>query len=294
MPIHVELRRDPAVFSTLAEEWTALLQRSAVNTIFLTPQWQALWWEHFGAGRDLHVLLAWDDGGLAGIAPFYAVEQGEQTLLQFVGGVDISDYLDFIVAPGREAEVYRALMLYLREEAPPWDLLDLHCLPGHSPTRAGLLCQACAECCAEDAPAQPQEAALYIPLPDDWEVYLGSLDKKQRHEVRRKMRRAEAQSELRWYRVQEAAQLEENVENFLALHRASHPEKDAFMTPPMARFFRALARVTWAQGWLNLYLLWLDGRPAGAIVATVGVMSDVRAPAATFERFPAKPAKSGL
>jgi CelD/BcsL family acetyltransferase involved in cellulose biosynthesis len=271
MPIHIELCRDPAIFSDLAAEWSALLCNSAVDTIFLTPQWQGVWWKHFQAGRDLRVLLARDDDGpeangeLVGIAPLYAVEQDGQTLLQFVGGVEISDYLDFIVMQGREEEVYRALMLYLRDEAPAWDLLDLHCLPGHSPTRAGLLCQACAECCSEDVQAQQEEAAPYIPLPDDWEVYLGTLDKKQRHEVRRKMRRAEAEAELHWYRVQEAAQLDSNVEHFLALHRASHPEKDAFMTPQMEGFFREMARVIWEQGWLDLYLLWLDGRPAATM-----------------------------
>jgi len=265
MPIHVELRRDPAVFSELATEWSALLHRSAVDTIFTTPQWQAVWWKHFQAGRELRILLARDDGELVGIAPFYAVEHGGQTLLQFVGGVEISDYLDFVIAQGREEEVYRALMLYLRDDAPPWDLLDLHCLPGHSPTRAGLLCQACAECCSEDVQAQQEEAAPYIPLPADWETYLGTLDKKQRHEVRRKMRRAETEAEVRWYRVQETAQLEESVAHFLALHRASHPEKDAFMTPQMEGFFREMARVAWEQGWLNLYLLWIDGRPAATM-----------------------------
>lgn len=266
MPIRVELRRDPAVFAELAEEWTTLLHRSAVDTIFLTPQWQAVWWKHFQAGRDLRVLLTHDDDGrLVGIAPFYAVEQDGQTLLQFVGGVEVSDYLDFIVVQGREEEAYRAFMRYLRDDAPPWDLLDLHCLPGHSPTRGSLFRQASVECCSEDVQAQPEEAAPYITLPHDWEAYLGTLDKKQRHEVRRKMRRAEAEAELRWYRVQEKSQLDANVEHFLTLHRASHPEKDAFMTAQMESFFRAMAAVTWEQGWLNLYLLWLDGRPAATM-----------------------------
>ena len=39
-----------------------------------------------------------------------------------------------------------------------------------------------------------------IPLPGDFELYLSGIDKKQRHEIRRKMRRAEESgSHVRWY-----------------------------------------------------------------------------------------------
>ncbi len=266
MPIQIELRSDPSLFQELAAEWTALLHRSAVDTLFLTPQWQEVWWRHFGAGRELRVLLARnDEGALLGIAPLYALRQDGKTLLQLVGGLEISDYLDFIVRQQQEEEVYRALLGHLRAEAPPWDILDLHCLPGHSPTRLGMLCRACAECCAAEVQAQPEDAAPYIHLPGDWEAYLETLDKKQRHEIRRKVRRAEAEAEVRWYRVQEKSALAESVAHFLALHRASHPEKDAFMTPQMEAFFVDMAGVTWAAGWLNLYLLWLDDRPAAAM-----------------------------
>ena len=75
MPIHVELHRDPTIFSELTADWTTLLHNSPVNTIFLTPQWQGLWWKHFQAGRELRVLLARDtQGELVGIAPFYAAK----------------------------------------------------------------------------------------------------------------------------------------------------------------------------------------------------------------------------
>lgn len=264
--MRVELRRDPGLFADLAAEWTTLLRRSAVDTIFLTPQWQEVWWRHFAEGLSLRLLLAREDAGvLLGIAPLYAREEAGRTVLQFVGGVDVSDYLDFIVARGREEEVYRAFLDYLQEKATDWDLLDLHCLPGHSPTGAGLLCQVCAECCSDGVTAEREEAAPYIPLPGEWEAYLETLDKKQRHEIRRKMRRAEAETEVRWERLEDRAGLDEAVSTFLGLHRASHPEKDAFMTPAMEGFFRDMAAVTWAAGWLNLYTLWLDGRPAAAM-----------------------------
>ncbi len=266
MSIDVQLRGDEAVWDELAEEWDKLLQHSITNTLFLTPTWQKVWWRHFGAGLELRVLLARDEAGvLQGIAPLYVVEQDGRRLLQLVGGVDVSDYLDFIVAQGREEEVYRAFLCYLVGSVPGWDLLDLHCLPGGSPTRTGLICRVCSECCSQQAQAQQEEAAPYIPLPGDWESYLEKLDKKQRHEIRRKMRKAETEAKVRWYRLEDPAALDQEVDIFIRLHQASHPEKEAFMTPSMAAFFRDLAHATFARGQLSLYTLWFDEHPVASM-----------------------------
>jgi len=266
MVYQVQLRSDSALFADLAAEWSSLLRRSVVDSLFLTPEWQQVWWQHFSAGRDLFVLLARDpDGTLQGIAPLCAFDDAGRRILQFVGGVDVSDYLDLIVAREQEEEVYRAFVNYLLTEAPPWDQLDLHSLPGHSPTRAGLLCQVCQECGPGETVAEPEDAAPYIPLSGDWETYLATLDKKQRHEIRRKLRRAQEEAELRMSRLQDPAGLEEEVGIFVQLHRASHPEKEAFMTADMEAFFRDVARVTLASGWLSLYTLRFDGRPAAAM-----------------------------
>ncbi len=251
-------------FTELVEEWSSLLRHAAVDTLFLTPQWQEVWWRHFGTTLELCLLLARDEtGALRGIAPLYIQEEAGRRILRLIGGLEVSDYLDLVVARGQESEVYRAFWEYLLAEL-SWDLLDLHCLPSASPTPEALR-RVCEGCLPEDFAIELEEAAPYIPLPEDWEAYLTTLDKKQRHEIRRKVRRAEAEAEVRWSRLQEPAGLEEAVETFIRLHRASHSEKEAFMTPQMAAFFRDMARMTWEAGWLNLYTLWLDGRPAASL-----------------------------
>ncbi len=267
MPLQITPGQDAAVFDTLAEEWRALLERSVTNVLFLTPEWQALWWRHFGAGRELCVLLLREEEGrLVGIVPLYAFEEEGRRILQLVGGVEVSDYLDFVMERGYEEAVYRAALEFLRQgKGPAWDLLDLHCLPGDSPTRFNRLCQVCEECCPGDVEAQPEDAAPYIPLPASWEEYLAGLDKKQRHEIRRKLRRADREAQVEWYRLQDRERLAEEVETFIQLHRASHPEKETFMSPTMADFFREMAAVTFEAGWLSLYTLRLAGRPAASM-----------------------------
>ncbi len=251
-------------FAELEKEWSSLLRRAVVDTLFLTPQWQEIWWRHFGTSLELCLLLARNEAGtLQGIASLYAQEEDGRRVFRFIGGLEVSDYLDLIVARGWEVQVYRAFLEHLLAEV-SWDLLDLHCLPAASPTSEALY-QVCAECFPGDLTIEPEEATPYIPLPEGWEAYLATLDKKQRHEIRRKVRRAEAEAEVRWSRLEESAGLEEAVETFIRLHRASHPEKEAFMTPQMAAFFHDMAHVTWKAGWLNLYTLWLDGRPAASL-----------------------------
>jgi len=50
-------------------------------------------------------------------------------------------------------------------------------------------------------------------LKGDFETYLAGIDKKQRHEIRRKMRRAEESGRaVRWYIVEDGASLEAEVQ----------------------------------------------------------------------------------
>ena len=53
----LEGRDTPAVGVT-RQEWEELLRSSASDVVFMTWQWQSLWWKHFGAGQGckLHLL----------------------------------------------------------------------------------------------------------------------------------------------------------------------------------------------------------------------------------------------
>jgi len=103
-----------------------------------------------------------------------------------------------------------------------------------------------------------------IALPDTWEEYLSSLSKKQRHEVRRKRRKAEREAELSWFYVEDWHRIPSAVEEFIALHQLSSKDKEDFMTPEMQTFFRELAALAYAEGWLKLAFLKLDDRMAAS------------------------------
>lgn len=262
MRLTVQPHTDPTVFDNLAEEWALLLHQSASDTPFLTPGYQRTWWRHLGTG-DLCVLTVREGGALIGIVPlFHAPGEGERAL-RIVGCVEVSDYLDFIALPGREADVIAAALDFLQSaDAPPWDVLDLCTVPAASPTLP-ILPEA-ARRRGWECTVSLHDVCPVVLLPPTWEEYLVSLDRKDRHELRRKLRRAEALEGLRWYIVGPEHDLEAEAEDFLTLMAKSSRAKEAFLTPPMRAFFRELIRVAFAEGWLQLAFLEWEGRKLSA------------------------------
>jgi CelD/BcsL family acetyltransferase involved in cellulose biosynthesis len=92
------------------------------------------------------------------------------------------------------------------------------------------------------------------------------LSKKQRHEVRRKLRKADGEADTRFYVVGPDQDLQAEMEAFVDLHQKSTPEKDQFMDPQMQEFFFDVARVLQAQGWLQLAFVEMDRIKAAALL----------------------------
>lgn len=252
-------------FWALKPEWNALLRRSSSNTIFLTWEWQSTWWKHLGEG-DL-LLLGFrteDDGRLAGITPLFRTQTGGRSVLNMLGCRDVSDYLDLITERGLEDAVYEALLDYLDREAPAWDLVDICNIPQSSRTFVRL--RELAEARGYQALVEVEDVCPVIPLPGTWDDYLMMLDKKQRHEVRRKLRRADDEADTRFVVVGPDRDLDAEMRSFIQLHQKSTPEKDKFMDPQMQAFFFDVARVLQARGWLQLAFIEMDGQKAASLL----------------------------
>ena len=93
-----------------------------------------------------------------------------------------------------------------------------------------------------------------------------SLNKKQRHEVRRKLRKADNEAETRFIIVGPEHDLQAEMQTFIELHQKSTPEKDEFMDPQMQEFFFDIAQVLQAQDWLQLTFVEMDGIKAASLL----------------------------
>lgn len=262
----------PSGFEALASEWNDLLRRSRSNTFFLTHEWQTTWWEELGEG-ELWILAfrSNTEGRLVGIVPLYLIEfsQGElagKRQFNLVGCIEVSDYLDMIVARGWEEQVYAGLLGWLQSaDAPRWDILDLCNLPEVSRTYSALPPIFAAHYNVE---VFQEDTAPQFDLPLRYEEYLNEMvEKKQRHEIRRKQRRAEREARIGFHVVGPGDALEAEVDDFIALQRASRADKAEFMTPEMRRFFATVARRMQAAGVLRLVFLTINGEKAAALFA---------------------------
>ena len=243
-------------FLTLEADWKTLLGQCSHDTIFLTWEWQRLWWQVCGEG-ELHLLAIREGDELAGIAPLMRVDG----VWGFAGGVEVADFLDVITSPFHARGVAEAVLDYLQQFGGDAEFRNLR------PDSIGatlLLEEARRRGIA--ATIDQEDVSPRVELPSDWEEYLQSLTKKDRHELRRKMRRLLSSGDVRYVTSNDPATRERDVEDFIRLHRLSAPEKASFMTPLMARFFHALVDEFAPRGWLRLYFLEIDGVRVAAVV----------------------------
>ena len=265
--MHLEIINSKEHFDALAVEWNDLLEHSASHVPFLRFEYINTWWNTLGGGEwdhgELMVVTARSaDGNLAGIAPlFYTHNLEGKPALMLLGSIEISDYLDVICSPENLDAFLSALLERLAEtDVPAWQVLDFYNILENSPTLPSL--KNAAERLGLGFTQERLQHCPYIPLPDDWETYLSGIDKKQRHEIRRKIRRVEsAEVPLRWYIVEDAANLDDEIEAFIEL-MGQDVEKQAFLTDVMRTQMRNAVRAAFYEGWLQLSFLEVGGEKA--------------------------------
>ncbi|MFN8472091.1 MAG: GNAT family N-acetyltransferase [Anaerolineae bacterium] len=262
--MRVDVLTDAAAFETLRPDWNRLLARSATNVPFMTWEWQSASWDALGEGV-LRIITARDDENrLLGIAPLYLdTSPGSPRTLAFTGGVEVADYLDCIVERGAEDTVYPALGEALAQMADEWDRLLLRNVPPESPTTAQFAAFARERSWQVDEAVE--DVCPVIALPSTWDAYLESLGKHQRHEVRRKLRRIDAEAQWAVERYTGGQELNAALEQFFVLHRLSHIDKARFMDERMTRFFRVITEAIGRAGYVELNMLYIDGEPSAAM-----------------------------
>lgn len=236
----------------IEQEWQALLPQGSLDTIFVMPQWQQVWWSEYGDGAEAMLLSLPGSDGLEALAPLMRRE-GKITLM---GDEDLYDYNDLLVTAGTEESFYPLLLDHLEEE--PWDSVELFPLQASSPTLQRLPGLATSR--GLEVEIREEDVCPGVELPGDWDEFLGGLSKKDRHELRRKLRRLEGAGDYRWYCCETAGEVEQKLDHFLELVRLSREDKDRFMTPKRESFFRSAIGAMAQMGTVRLFFMELEGQ----------------------------------
>lgn len=247
-------------FERVSGEWAGLVGQSPQAMPFVTPAWQRVWLRHFQNGRTARILTAREGERLIGVAPF--VSDGSRA--EFVGHYSICDYMDVVVTPGFERPFFGSVVERLAADGVTE--FDLRGLRESSPTLAAL--PETAEAAGFEVTREEEAISPSVCLPSSWDEYLGTLSKKDRHELRRKMRRLESiggDVELRV--VTSSDEASTLLDTLFALMRASSHHKQEFLDRRgIEAFFREIVPAMADEAMLRFYVLTFDGQPVASVL----------------------------
>ncbi|MCJ7510397.1 MAG: GNAT family N-acetyltransferase [Dehalococcoidia bacterium] len=245
-------------FDGLVSSWPDLRRRLRWDSVFVLPQWLRVWWQEFGAGVEPYLCAVRQGEAVVGIAPLLV--KGEEA--SFIGSADVCDYLDFVVAPGRAQDFFDILLENLRQKG--IGRLDLCCLRPDSTTATDLV--GLAESRGYGVSCEQKDVSFELDLPATWDEYLGMLSTKQRHEVRRKLRKLHQAGDVSYRLVDGGDALPDIMDVFLKMLRESRECKAAFMTARMESFFVSLAETMAEAGLLKFGILEFNAAPVAAVM----------------------------
>jgi CelD/BcsL family acetyltransferase involved in cellulose biosynthesis len=244
--------------ASLRAEWLDLLAQQPDPAPFLHPTWHRVWLEEFQDGRELLLLTVREGDALLGIAPLLR-QDGK---LSFVGHYSVCDYMDFVVAPGKGGEFFSALLDAVLAE--DWSELELWGLREGSPTLDAL--PAAADAAGLAVQREEEAVAPRVELARSWDEYLAGLSKKDRHELRRKLRRLQAAGELELRVYTSREEVAAHLPLLLRMMVESRMDKAAFMSEQIGRFFHRMAPAMAEEGLIRLYELELDTKPVASVL----------------------------
>ncbi len=230
--------------------WDALAALTPWATPFSGWAFQRAWWDAYGANAHEETLALVPADAPAGADPVAIVplmhrhevepddalthtkmRHGHDVALTpvpptatavFFGASYHADYATVLAAPADLPAVADALAEYIAAPAGrrPWDLVDLRRLRCGDPAADALAAAFGAREMAEgwtlDIEREDVCPVVTLPAAIDMDGFLGGLGKKERHEIRRKVRRAAAVGEIR---LEDSPEPLADLEAFIDLHQ---------------------------------------------------------------------------
>ena len=253
--MEVEILEGNPLPERLVLQWEGLCQENGFQNPFLTPLWSDIWLKHFGGTLAVKIFLLRSTGGVPLGLGVFSDSEKKKGHLSLLGSADVWDYRDFILPAGKEEEALGDWARVLAEGL--WDGVELRGISEFSPTIRFL--PAILRSLGLRVTEEVEEIAVYLNLPGTWDDFLKQMASKDRHELRRKMRRLEREASFEVLDG-EGGGLSQKMDAFLELHRKSRRDKAEFMTPEMEAYFRSLAGRFQEKGWLTLPFLRVEGK----------------------------------
>ena len=254
------------ISSDLRPMWDSLLLRSKSNTIFLTWEWMASWWESYGCNHELFILMVWNrDQELIAICPLYLTKRRCYGIplseIRFIGdGSRDSVYLDVIVAEDKEREAITCILKYLTLHQDEWHVCRLNTIPYTSPNQE-IISRRAAE---NDFLVQQNEiTSSFVDVPGDWKSYEKLIQPRFRSRLRSRTKNLADNYSVEYDLCNEESELEGKLPSLFNLHQNRWEEKDwagVFSSSARKNFYRLMSKRFLKNGWLRLYSMKINGQ----------------------------------
>lgn len=255
--------------SALADDWDAFVAQLEAP-VYMTFDWAKTWWEFYGAGRQLRILLFRDADGLAGVLPMYLEDFGRgpwKTRVARLVGANIPPTV--FNPPVRPAAARRVLALALRHLLRE-DGCDLVCLgpvserwPGHAALEGSLEAKL-AENSIGFVRHVPRDVQTWFQLPATFEEYVSGLSHSERKGRMKRIRQIERSHQLSTDIVSDPGLVQSEFEAFAGLHAAQWQavgKPGHFGSWPNGHAYnRAQVAAQAGRGRVRFYRMLADGR----------------------------------
>lgn len=244
-------------FLSLEPTWNRLVEETGLDHPFLEHVWARTWWECFGEGSSLHILVVTSGKEPIAIAPLILTETRMLGIPVRRLGFLYNSHVpraDFLIG-SRSEEAYAAIWRHLSRNR-CWDLLQLCQLPAGSGTLQSIPRLAAAD--GYRSGTWQSGESPFVPLNSPWLAYQAGLSAKHRSNLRNRFKRLETIGTVEMETVAAGWSLADAVEDGLGVEAAGW-KKDAGTAiacdQNVARFYSTLAWRAAEQGWLRLHFL---------------------------------------
>jgi CelD/BcsL family acetyltransferase involved in cellulose biosynthesis len=273
--LRIEIIDSIEKLGALSEEWNKVLAVSRADTIFLTSDWLISWWKGYQpSGRLLCLAVRNDTGKALGFAPFYIQQKKKAGIhynaLFFLGdGTYDSEYMGIFCLKGHEDDVFHLILDWLSNHQELWDVCEWNIIPEDSVSLPFIKKWAMKN---NFLNVSDIVECSNILLPDSYEEYLDSLNKKHRKNVRYYCNRAIKSGQAEYLVLDDQQVLKHGLTDLYDLHTRrwnSIGRAGTFVDPGRKKFYEKMTVCFSSKGWLRLRQLNLFGRPAAVQIGFV-------------------------
>ncbi|MDG2124845.1 MAG: GNAT family N-acetyltransferase [Verrucomicrobiales bacterium] len=247
----------------LEDEWRGLLRNSDADGLFMTWEYASAWWEQFGNGKQLRLVVFREGPGeVCGIAPLMlgvgnTLARQYVKHLSFIGQLNesLTEYQELAVRKGDESVVAEAMaQLVLGEMRNEWEVLYFPVI------REGSVVMGFFQ---EELEKRGFPAAkIFVrkspnaALGESWEAFLAKLSRNSRKKVKLAEKRFERDFEHELLVAGVDIPVDEAMEVLEELNSMRWGDAArSFKTREFGVFHRRLAKDFVERGWLSLLLL---------------------------------------